>query len=224
MERTRRPSTWHVTVSASTSPLSTEVNTDGPIVVLNKEKTDTLFIADYSDFDAPEILNTLNLSVAWSDIRMTGYGLEVKFLVSNNFWAIEGLGRKQFGIIPEYLYIHGGVGGGLFSYWQNFNHFPEFLKDETGVETSDKTVNAGGLMGEVFLGGRLALLGNLEIISEAGYRSAFVGSWQKRYDTGKKDKDDKPIRESIEVPANYLAIKEVNLSQPFLSFGLILHF
>ena len=224
MERTRRPSTWHVTVSASTSPLSTEVNSDGPIVVLNKEKTDTLFIADYSDFDAPEILNTLNLSVAWSDIRMTGYGLEVKFLVSNNFWAIEGIGRKQFGIIPEYLYIHAGVGGGLFSYWQDFKHFPEFLKDETGIETNDKTVNAGGFMGEVLLGGRLVLLSNLQIVGEAGYRDAVLGSWQKRYDNGKKDKDDNPIKEDLEVPANYLAIKEVNLSQPFLSFGLIFHF
>lgn len=224
MERKKRPSNWQVIASASTSLLSTEVNNDGPIVVLNKEKTDTLFIADYTDFDAPEILNTLNLSVAWSDIRMTGYGIELKFLVSNNFLAFEGLGRRQFGIIPEYLYLHGGVGGGLFSYWQKFNHFPEFLKDETGVETNDKTVNAGGLMGKVFIGGRLVLSGNLEIFSEAGYRSAFVGSWQNSYDTGKKDKDDKPIRESIEVPANYLAIKEVNLSQPFLNFGLILHF
>ena len=63
-----------------------------------------------------------------------------------------------------------------------------------------------------------------EIFSEAGYRSAAIGSWSKSYDTGKKDKDGKLIKEDLEVPANYLAIKEVNLSQPFLSFGLILHF
>ena len=226
LERTgkRRSSAMSVSVSASTGPLSTEVNTNGPIVVLNKEKTDTLFIADYSDFDAPEILNTLNVSVAWSDIRMTGYGIEVKFLVSNNYWAIEGIGRKQFGIIPEYLYIYWGVGGGFFNYSQNFNHFPEYLKDETGVETSDRTVRAIGFMGKVLLGGRIVLLGGLEIFSEVGYRNAVIDSWADTYDTGKKDEDDKPIYKRIDVPGSYLAIEEVNLSQPFLSFGLIVHY
>ena len=92
------------------------------------------------------------------------------------------------------------------------------------MESNDNSVKAIGVMGDVFLGGRLALSRNLEIISEIGYRSASISSWSNRYDTGKKDEDDKPIRASIEVPANYLAIKKVNLSQPFLNFGLIFHF